>query len=199
MRHRHHHRRRYQHVRVIIPSSTPQSLVFPYDLVNKKFNVAHQTGKVTKEEIEEFLKEVNVPIKAFYDDHPPKSPGGMGCLCILFLILFPLLPFFICYMVHKGNKMDKEMNKAVDRAATIVKSRGSTFTERGMVWSMGAHFPRWIELWTSVGADGQPVAQQATQPNMLYNQQLYQGQPGIEMQSVPQQDYQNTFGVNNQV
>ncbi len=191
MRHRHRHHAHYQ---IVIPSSTPQSLVFPYDPMNKKFITTNYQpvltqGRVTNEEIDEFLKEVNVPIKAYYDEHNPNaSPCGLICLIILCTIICPLFPFLMCYLISRTNKMMVEMKKASDKAAIIVKSRGSTFTERGLLWNMPAHFPRWIELWTSVG---QPVMQ----PNM----QFYQGQPGIEMQTVPQQNYQNTYGVNNQV
>jgi len=211
---RHRHRHRHVHYQIPIPSSTPQSLVFPYDPINRKFHTlnyqaAQTQGRVTPEEIEEFLKEVNVPIKAFYEEHPPKT-GKWICLMIICTIICPLFPFLLCYLISKSNKMMEEMKKATDRAAVIVKSRGTTFTERGLLWNMPAHFPRWIELWTSVGVYGQPVQPiQTVQANQQFQTlSTYQrpvesygaiGFPGIEMQGVPQQNYQNSFGVNNQV
>ncbi len=100
------------------------------------------------------------------------------------------------------------MVKTTDRASVIIKSRGTTFTDRGLVWNVPAYFPKWIELWTEVGQYGQPVVMQPEMQNMQVNQQFqtlptYQrppgespgpvGFPGIEMQAVPQQSYQQNY------
>jgi len=222
--------RRYRRPVIVIPSSTPQSLVFPYDERNRRFDLssyqaAQTQGRVTAEEIEEFLKEVNVPVRAFYEEQ--MSACKLVCIIIFCMICFPLYPFMLCWICYRNKKNMEEMKKATERASVIIKSRGTMFTERGLAWNIPAYFPKWIELWTQIGEYGQPVMQPMMQPEVQVNQQfqgmpIYQRPPGevngaagfsgIEMQAVPQQtyqqgyyqqqnysNYQNNFAPNNQV
>lgn len=185
--------------RIQIPSSTPESLVFPYDAIAKKFNTTNyfpiQTqGRVTAEEIETFLAEVNEPVQAYYKKYDPQTlPIKWFCMALICMILFPLFPFFMCYMCYKTNEMGKDIKKGCEKAASIVKAKNGSFTERGLTWNIPVYFPHWIELWTTTGGAVGGVYTQPVQPYAGYVQ------PGIKMQTLPQQNYQNAYVGNNQI
>lgn len=179
--------------RIQIPSSTPESLVFPYDITAKKFNTTNYFSVQTQEratvdEIEDFLSKVSEPILDYYKKYDPQTlPAKFLCLGLICMILIPLFPFFMCYMCHKSNEMVREMKKVSEKAAIIVRSNSASFTEKGLIWNIPTYFPHWIELWTTGGVAGGIYGQQV-QPFVSYTQP-----PGIQMRTVPQQNYQSTY------
>jgi len=206
--HHHHHHRRI--IIIPIPSSTPQSLVFPYDGISKKFNTnsympIQTQNRISIEEIEQFLDIINGPIKEWYDEYGWLTNGSCKFVCLMFtcFIIMPLMFFFICWMACAQSKAADALQKAGEKAKILVRDNNQRFVERGLMWNVPTHFPRWIELWTQVGPgfggasmpqQGFPMMpQQQGFPMMPQQQPGFDGfaRPGIPTQTMPQQNFQN--------
>ncbi len=176
------------------PSSSPHSLVFPYDVKAKKFStssyIPFQTqNRATIEEIEQFLEQINAPIKEWYDEFGFLKEGSvkMTCLAIICGILIPLLPFFVCWMIAIQKKADAKLKEISEKAKLLIRDNSQHFIDKGLLWNIPTFYPQWIELWTSL--EGPP-------PQVGFGQPGFGGfqQPGIQTMSMPQQNYQNQQG-----
>jgi len=189
----HHHRRR---IIILTPSSTPQSLVFPYDRVNKKFSTTSyiplQTqDRLSIQEVEQFLEQASIPINEWYEQYGWVTNGSCKFICLLLFcfFIFPLYFFFICWLICYQQKSAKKLQEAAEKSKLFIRDNNQQFIERGLMWNVPVHYPQWIELWTTVGGP-QP---QAGFPMMPQGQPGYDGfsRPGIPTQTLPQQNYQN--------
>jgi len=173
-----------------IPSSTPLSIVFPYDSQAQKFSTSSymplQTqNRASLEEIEQFLDQANAPIKEWYAEFGYLQEGSakMTALLIICTIIMPLIFFFLCWITAVQNKSAVKLKEASEKAKLFIRDNGQQFIDKGLLWNIPTRFPHWIELWTSLEGP----------PQMGLGQPGFGGfqQPGIQTMPVQQQNYQN--------
>ncbi len=214
-RHHHHHHRsggggsyRYRGgtPRVAIPKTSENWVIFPYDKKNRKWITSDYLPSQTKDrasvdEIEKFLNEVNEPLAAWYKEYGAVYEGGGAYLC-LFIILIPLLPiwiFYVCWITAAQPKAEKKLEEVKVKIKAIIKEKGSHFAERGLIWNLNIHFPRWIELWAGESLSGvnQVLFDLGSTTNIEMMSMMFQqnqggmmmGQGGLNMMSYQQSGY----------
>ena len=186
------------------PLSTPECLVFAYNIKAGKFNTDFYTpsltrGRIGDHELHLFFEQISAPLRIWHNKykylfHPP---------CILALIAFVsvllAIPglFFVCWLTWKQNQSEKEHKKAAEEAKALIRELNPSFTERGLIWICPDQSPLWIELITNY---------QESQPRRE-NRRVHQGvpvspqprvTPVIHTISLPQQNYQNMQTPNQQ-
>jgi len=206
--HHHHHHRRHYYGRgggapvIVTPSSTPGCLVFEYDKSNKRFSTSNFStmqiqNRASHEEIERFLNEVNEPIAAWNKEYRDayEIRGTYLCCLIFFFFLFPLFFCYFCWMLSEQKEAAKKLEEVKEEVRRIIRERGSSFAERGLIWNVPQHFPQWIELWTGAGGlmpGMQPAAQMPGQGGGIQMAVIQQQQPMPQQQGysmVSQQQY----------
>ena len=178
----HHHSRRIRMV-APIPSSTPQSLVFEYDPINKKFNTTNYQPYLTQnraaiEEVEQFLAEVNQPFTEWEEKYgdAARGTGKYMYIALICFILMLLFCFFICWIAAKQQEAAAAQKEYIEKAKVIIRDKSGPWIEKGLCWNTSAEFPRWIEMWTSIGGGGAPPSQMPRAEAELknnYNQNIY--------------------------
>ena len=184
--HGHHHRSNRAIYSIITPSSTPQSIVFPYDYKAKRFSTSSYMPLQTQNraslfEIEQFLEQVNAPIQEWYDEFKfYQEPSGiLFCVIFISMIILPLMPFVFCWLQKVESRANTKLKEASEKAKLFIQDNSQQFIDRGLLWNVPTHFHQWFELWTSL--EGPPP-----QPGFGGFQQQ-----GIQTMSMPQQNYQN--------
>ena len=187
----HYHQGQHQ---TLTPLSTRHHIIFPYDRETKKFVTSNyipiQTdNRVHHIEIEQFLEQVNIPIKKWHENYSLfyDPPLAFCCLFILCLFLLPLLFFLVCWLSSKQANAIKDLGGAIGIARTFVQIHNPKWAQRGFMWSIPVHPPQWIELWADYGqpaprariVQGIPVVPQPRR------------KPEIHTICLPQQNYQN--------
>jgi len=139
-----------------IPRSTSTKIVFPYDKQAKKFDTrgylpAHTQDRLTFQDVEQFLEQVNVPIRKWHKDfgHLYEESFSFCFVFVICFLFFPLLFFLIGYLLWAQAKSKKELREAKEKAKIFVIENNPRFLEKGLVWTIPVHFPQWIELLTN--------------------------------------------------
>jgi len=150
-----------------VPISTPQSLVFEYDILARMFKFANYQpistqNRASFEEVEQFLTEVNEPLAEWEEKYGnlARGKGKIMYLALISFILFPLFFVFICWSSGAQKHAQDAQKECVEKAKNIIRDKSDQWTYKGLCWHVPSQFPKWIELWTSVdGRGGAPVSQ----------------------------------------
>ena len=169
-----------------IPPSTAQTIIFPLNVNTYNFDTNHYNpmmtnGKVSTDEIVQFLEKVQTPIREWRDKQFfLKYPWAI----IFLVILLPLLYLYLIYQCCTSCSKQKQWEAALEKSRAVIRENSANFASRGFTWITPVAYPRWIELW--IGQQQQPMMQ-AMQPGVMM------GQNGYTMVSMNQQQY----GMNN--
>ncbi len=168
---------RHHHVKdnIAVPLSSENIIIFPVDKAKAKFSLqcydpAMTMGRISKEEIESFFKEVNPLVDSIFNSqmslytkhfqklHPFVLVFLMAlaiCAGIPMFIVFPVVfgAFYISHvMTQRINCAHIENEKNLIREAKhkimpILLANNPHFKRKGYFWAFPMHFPYWIELW----------------------------------------------------
>jgi len=77
-----------------------------------------------------------------------------------------------------------KLKEVTEKAKLFIRDNSQQFVGRGLLWTVPAHFPQWIELWTTLEG-----------PSQMGFGQPEPHQQGIQTILMPQQNYQNVQNV----
>jgi len=131
--------------------------------------------------MDQILSDIEVPLQEYYREFSSLYNGMRQCYAIICAILFPLIFFYLCWMVSTQNSALKKMAETRKKVEAIVRQKNQELERRDLYINLPEYFPNWIELWTTLGPRGGMAGQ--NYPQMM---PMMMAKPGFQMQEVPQ-------------
>jgi len=144
--------RRKEKAEQATPVSTPNCIIFPYNKKTKKFETKDLSSlqppnRPSIEEVEKFLEIITEPLTLWENQYGDlmRVKGKYFWYLILFILLLPLLPGYLFWLVFSQSDARSNLKPVVEQTRTLI-SKNSTFGERGFSWAVPERYPQWIEL-----------------------------------------------------